>query len=112
MCCHEAMGSTTTIPTPTLADEHNTQLHPGWRVVLLNDDENDYLMVILALQRAAGLSIEVAEMVAAEAHNSGSAVVKRGLDEEDAKIMCGALKKYSRIPQVTPGVDAIPEVDD
>ena len=51
-------------------------------------------------------------MVAAEAHNSGSAVVKRGLDEEDAKIMCGALKKYSRIPQVTPGVDAIPEVDD
>ena len=107
------MGSTVTVPNPDLLRENETMLHPGWRVVLLNDDVNDYVMVILALTKGLlGLSIEVAEMVAAEAHNTGSAVVKRGLDEEDAKIMCGALKKYSRIPQVTPGVEAIPEVDD
>ena len=103
---------TSTVTTPVLDHGDAIQLHPGWRVVLLNDEVNDFVMVILALQRAAGLSIEVAEMVAMEAHESGSAVVKRGLEEEDAKIMCGALKKYSRIPQVTPGVEAIPEVDD
>ncbi|TVR45027.1 MAG: ATP-dependent Clp protease adaptor ClpS [Planctomycetota bacterium] len=102
--------STVTVPKPI--ETTATDLHPGWRVVLLNDNVNDYLMVIFALQRAAGLSVEVAEMVTREAHESGSAVVKRGLNEEDAKIMCGALKKYSRIPGVTPGVEAIAEVDD
>jgi len=106
------MPPTVTITKPKRIDQVDFRAHPGWRVVLLNDDVNDLVMVILALQRAAGLSIEVAEMVAMEAHDSGSAVVKRGQGEEDAKIMCGALKKYSRIPQVTPGVDAIAEVDD
>lgn len=104
------MPSTTTIPKPV--HEDLVQTDPGWRVVLLNDEVNDLAMVIYALQRAAGLSLEVAEMVAMEAHETGSAVVKRGLGEEDAKIMCGALKKYSRIPQLTPGVEAIAEPDD
>ena len=103
---------TTTIPKrPQLDPVKDTAIHPGWRVVLLNDDDNEYAAVVYALQRAAGLSLEVAEMVAREAHEEGSAVVKRGLTEEDARIMCGALRMYSRIPGLTPGVEAIAEED-
>jgi ATP-dependent Clp protease adapter protein ClpS len=84
----------------------------GWRVILLNDDVNDFAVVILALQKAAGLSLEVAEMVAVEAHETGSAVVKRGLNEEEAHLMVVDLKRYSRIEGITPGVDSVAEQDD
>ena len=107
-----AMSPPETVAIPKRERKTHTQRHPGWRVVLFNDDVNAIEMVILALQKAAGLSIEVAEMVAREAHQEGSAVVKRGLNEEDAAVMCGNLKRYSRIPGITPGVTAIPEIDD
>lgn len=77
---------------------------PGWRVVLFNDDVTPFEVVIHALQRAAGLSVEVAEMVAVEAHTNGSAVVKRGLTREDAEIVCGGLRKWTRIDGICPGV--------
>lgn len=101
-----------TVAIPKRERASQSQRHPGWRVVLFNDDVNAIEMVILALQKAASLSLEVAEMVAQEAHLEGSAVVKRGLNEEDAAIMCGNLKRYSRIPGLTPGVTAVPEIDD
>ncbi len=74
-------------------------------VVLHNDDVTPFEVVIYALQRAAGLSLEVAEMVAFEAHDEQCAIVKRGLSEEDALIMCGGLRKWSRIEGLCPGLN-------
>ena len=50
-------------------------------------------------------------MVAYEAHTESSATVRRGLDEEDARIMCGSLKRHTRVPGQCPGVYAHAEQD-
>ena len=100
------MAGTTTIPAPKVAPQPvlDDLSDAGWKVVLFNDEVTPFDVVIYGLQRAAGLSIEVAEMVATEAHQEDSAVVKRGLSEEDAKIMCGGLRKWTRIEGLCPGV--------
>ena len=85
---------------------------PGWKVVLFNDDVTPLNVVVFGLQRAAGLSIEVAEMVAHEAHTEESAIVKRGLTEEDAKIICGGLRKWTRVDGLCPGVHCEAEKDE
>jgi ATP-dependent Clp protease adapter protein ClpS len=100
------MAGTVTIPAPSVVHKKETDVSHGWKVVLYNDDLTPLEVVIFALQRAAGLSIEVAEMIAMEAHRSGEAVVKRGLSEEDARIIVGGLHKWTRIEGITPGVDA------
>jgi ATP-dependent Clp protease adapter protein ClpS len=97
-------------PKPTFA--RDTAPDRGWKVVLFNDDVTPFDVVVFALQRAAGLSVEVAEMVALEAHREDSAVVKRGLSEEDAQIICGGLRKWSRIEGLCPGVDCEAKPDD
>ena len=62
------MAGTVTIPIPKLDIKPETTPDRGWKVILFNDDVTPYDLVVFALQRAAGLSIEVAEMVALEAH--------------------------------------------
>ena len=93
------------VPVPTEVATH------GWKVVLYNDDVTPFEIVILALQKAAGLSLEVAEMVAVEAHRSGEAVVKRGLGIDDANILCGGLRRWTRVEGLCPGVEceALPD---
>lgn len=107
------MPGTRTIPAPQVAPAEPELLpEHGWKVILYNDEFHDFVVVILALQRAAGLSVEVAEMVAYEAHTQGRAVVKRGLEKEDALIICGGLRKWTRIEGVSPGVDCEAVHDD
>ena len=97
------MPGTITAPKPSVPAPVSIT-DPGWKVVLFNDEVTPFDIVIYGLQRAAGLSIEVAEMVAIEAHEKESAVVKRGLSEEDALIMCGGLRKWTRVEGICPGV--------
>jgi ATP-dependent Clp protease adapter protein ClpS len=109
-------AGTTTISAPKIYSQPQqvTDIDPetGWKVVLHNDDVTPYDVVIYGLQRAAGLSLEIAEAVAAEAHNEEAAVVKRGLSEEDAQIICGGLRKWTRIDGLCPGVICEPLHDD
>lgn len=109
------MPDTTVLPSiehrPSRAPEHVAP-DPGWRVILFNDEIHPFDVVVYALQRAAGLSLEVAEMVAFEAHTEGSAVVKRGLEEEDALIICGGLRKWTRLEGRTQGVKCTAEKDE
>lgn len=95
-----------TITAPLLHTEHERDLGSdrGWKVVIFNDDVTPLDVVIYGLQRAAALSLEMAEMVALEAHRENEAVARRGLSEEDALIMCGGLRKWTRIPGVCPGI--------
>lgn len=83
----------------------------GWRVVLFNDDVTPIDVVIHGLQRACGLSEEVAEMVALEAHHEGSAVARRALTQAEAERQAGELTAYTRIPRVCPGVRCRAERD-
>lgn len=106
------MPGTVTIARPKREEQAETAHDRGWKVLLFNDDVTPFEAVIYALQRAAGLSQELAEEVAWRAHDEGSAVVKRGLEEEDARIICGGLAKWSRIEGVCPGVRAEAEPDD
>ncbi len=106
------MPDTVTITRPKKAPKPDLTTERGWKVVLFNDDFTPVDVVIYALQRAAGLSLEVAEMVTMEAHREDSAVVKRGLTEEDAEIICGGLRKWSRIEGVCPGVHCEAQRDD
>lgn len=80
--------------------------------MLFNDEVTPVDVVIFGLQRAAGLSVEVAEMVTLEAQRDGEAVVKRGLTEEDAQVICGGLRKWTRIDGVCPGVHCEAQPDD
>ena len=106
------MPDTVTISRPKRSSKPDTTPDRGWKVVLFNDDFTPIEVVMYALQRAAGLSLEVAEMVTLEAHREGSAVVKRGLNEEDAEIICGWLRRWSRIEGLCPGVHCEPQQDD
>ena len=100
------MAGTTTISAPKAKPQQLTSQDSdtGWKVLLYNDEVTPFDVVVYGLQRAAGLSVEVAEMVALEAHQEESAVVKRGLSEEDAQIICGGLRKWTRIDGLCPGV--------
>ena len=82
----------------------STVLDHGWRVVLHNDDVTPFDVVILGLQKTCGLSEEVAEMIAIEAHESGSATARGGLCQDDAEALCIKLKAATRIPRICPGV--------
>jgi ATP-dependent Clp protease adapter protein ClpS len=84
----------------------------GWKVMLLNDDVTPFDIVVLGLEKVCGMSEEVAEMVAIEAHNEGSAVAKRGLSQDEAEAMCLRLKASTRIPRICPGVGCTAEKDD
>ena len=83
----------------------------GWKVMLLNDDVTPFDIVVLGLQKACGLSEEVAEMIAIEAHTEGSAAARRGLTEEAAEQICVKLKACTRIPRICPGVGCTAERD-
>lgn len=93
-----------TITAPEVLPTISVETGSGWRVLLFNDDVTPFDVVIYGLQRAAGLSVEVAEMVAFEAHVNDSATVKRGLTQEEALIICGGLRRWTRIDGVCPGV--------
>ncbi|HEX3134151.1 MAG TPA: ATP-dependent Clp protease adaptor ClpS [Planctomycetota bacterium] len=105
------MPDTVTIPRPKRSSQPDIIPDRGWKVILFNDDYTSFDVVIYALQRAAGLSLEVAEMVAQEAHQEGLAVVRRGLTEEDAQIICAGLRKWSRVDG-SPGVLCEAQQDD
>jgi ATP-dependent Clp protease adapter protein ClpS len=107
-----AGDSTETLPLPIIKPDKETAPDRGWKVLLYNDDVTPFDVVVFALQRAAGLSIEVAEMVAYEAHSQGEAVVKRGLTEEDAKTICGGLRAWTRVDGICPGVECEAVEDD
>ena len=106
------MPATVTQPlaAPRLVEETSTER--GWKVLLHNDDVTPMDVVVYALQRAAGLSLELAEAVTLEAHREGHAVAKRGLTKEDALIVCGGLRKWSRIEGICPGLQCEAEPDD
>jgi ATP-dependent Clp protease adapter protein ClpS len=103
---------TVTISKPKRNAQPETTPDRGWKVILFNDDVTPLDLVVFALQRAAGLSVEVAEMVAHEAHREGEAVVKRGLSEEDAEIICAGLRKWTRLEGVCAGVRCEKRQDD
>lgn len=84
----------------------------AWKVVLFNDDVHAFDLVIAALMQAAGLSREVAEMVAWEAHSQGQAVAKRMVDRETGARICTRLAELTRIPGRTTGVRSQVEPDD
>ena len=109
-------AGTTTISAPKIRTQPQQQalddIESGWKVVLHNDDVTPYDVVIYGLQRAAALSLEVAEAVANEAHTEEAAIVKRGLTEEDAQIICGGLRKWTRIDGICPGVLCEPVHDE
>lgn len=99
-------------PTATPLLEPVVVTDRGWKVVIYNDDVTPAELVVLGLQKAAGLSLEVADMVMQEAHSQGQATVRRGLTLEDAERMCMSLKKHTRLDGVCPGVDCEPQRDD
>lgn len=102
------------MPDPHARPEQDSSVltEHGWKVMLLNDDVTPFDIVILGLQKVCGLSEEVAEMIAIEAHNEGSAAARRGLSQEDAELLCVKLKACTRIPRICPGVGCTAEHDD
>ena len=106
------MPDTVTIPAPQVVVHREVAPDRGWKVVLFNDDVTPLDVVVFALQRAAGLSEELAEAVTVEAHQNDSAVVRRGLTEEDAQIICGGLRKWTRVEGLCPGVRCEAQLDD
>ena len=102
------MPETQTFEAPDIIVQHQR----GWRVRLYNDDVTPFDLVVLALELAAGLSDEIAEMVMLEAHNEGSAIVRSALTKADAEQMVVRLRQYSHVPGVCPGLHSEAERDD
>jgi ATP-dependent Clp protease adapter protein ClpS len=85
---------------------------PTWRTILFNDDEHPREIVVLAVQQAAGLSLELAEHIVETVERDGQAVVRQGLSQEDAVILAGKLRLLTRAGGRFPGVTATAEQDD
>jgi ATP-dependent Clp protease adapter protein ClpS len=81
-----------------------TKHERGWKVVIFNDDVTPYNLVVFGIQTGAGVSEEVAEMIAAEAHKSDSAVVKSRLSEEKAEVIAEAIYVVTQAQGRFPGV--------
>lgn len=101
-----------TSPITQPVGQQQTVTEAGWKMVLLNDDVTPFDMVVVALQRVCGLSEEVAEMIAVEAHTEGSAIAKRGMSQEGAEAGCVRLRALTCIPRRCPGVNCQAERDD
>jgi ATP-dependent Clp protease adapter protein ClpS len=97
-----ALSGTTVIPKPRT--ETDISLERAWRVVIFNDEITPIDLVVLALQKAAGISLEVAEMITMEAHNQGSAVVRSGITREEGNQICATLVSITRLGGQLPGV--------
>lgn len=69
----------------------------GWRVVIFNNDYSPYDVIVLSIQKGAGLSEEVAEMIAKEAHLNDSAIVKRGLSQDKAEAIAETVTQISAL---------------
>lgn len=97
-----------------LEDEVETvnSTEKGWKIVIFNDDFTPYDVVVLALQLGANLSEEIAEMVCKEAHNSGSAVAKSGLEQEDAEKRVEVIIDVTKFGGRFPGVRCEAQKDD
>lgn len=102
------------MPTPDTKTFHKaeTTTSRGWKVVLFDDNVTPFEIVTYGIQRAAGLSEEVADMITNEAHKSGEAVVRSGLTELQAQKICNALKRATCIPDLCPGVECEAMPDD
>lgn len=82
----------------------NTSSAGSWLVLLFNDEVHDFATVIVALQRGAGLSLELAEAVTLEAHHQGQAIVRSGYSRDEALISCAAIARHSRCHGRFPGL--------
>ena len=87
---------------PELAQD--TKHEKGWKVVIFNDDVTPYDLVVFAIQHGAGLSEEVAEMIAKEAHQTDGAVVKNNLTEEKAEAIAEVIHVLTQAKGRFPGV--------
>jgi ATP-dependent Clp protease adaptor protein ClpS len=67
-----------------IASEIN--LAPPWNVILYNDDVHSFEEVILQVQKATGVSIEMAVEITLEAHHQGRAICFSGSIEKCTKV--------------------------
>lgn len=95
---------------PELAQD--TKHEKGWKVVIFNDDHTPYDLVVLAIQKGARLSEEVAEMIAKEAHESGSAVVRAALSEEKANNIADKIAEITKFGGRFQGVQVEAQKDE
>lgn len=68
-----------------------TRLDTPWVVILYNCDCHTFDEVILQLQKATGCSLELAEIIAAEAHLTGRAIAYSG-ESDDCERVAASLR--------------------
>ena len=75
---------------PIVRQEQDTRLEPRYRILIHNDEVTPYDYVIRILARVFMLSEELAEHVAATAHNNGIAIVLIRPRHEAEKLIAAA----------------------
>ena len=84
----------------------------GWKIVIFNDDFTPYDVVVMAIQKGANLSEEIAEMICKEAHTNGSAVVRNGLSQEDAERRVEIIVDFTKLGGLFQGVKCEAQKDE
>ena len=84
-----------TLTLPDLAERevirHDDDIMSPYIVILYNCDCHSFGEVIMQLQKAAGHSLEKAEMIAMEAHTRGRAIAYSG-DQEECERVAAVLR--------------------
>ena len=75
-----------TIVRPNLDEEETIRQSGPWVVILYNDDWHPFDAVVFQVQKAAGCSLEEAEVITYEAHATGRAVAYTGTQEECERV--------------------------
>lgn len=93
--------ATQVIQTPTTKSDSQKKHHPGYRVLLHNDDYNTMEYVVQVLMEVVGLSEPQAVSVMMEAHTNGIALVTV-CALEHAEFYCEGLRRKGLTSTIEP----------
>jgi ATP-dependent Clp protease adaptor protein ClpS len=90
-------------PDTLIEDDKKTDIALPWNVILYNDDYHTFNEVILQIQKATGVSIEVAFELTMQVHTQGQANCYEGTHTECERV-AAVLREIRLSVEVTQGL--------
>ncbi len=89
------------LPELLEGEEQETEGALPWNVILYNDDVHSFNEVVFQVQKAVGVSSEIAFEITMEAHTKGQAVCYSGT-RDDCEKVAAVLREIELTVEVTP----------
>lgn len=88
-------------PELLIEEEKETEREFPWNVILYNDNHHTFNEVVLQVQKATGVALNVAFEITMEAHTKGQAICFTGTHTECEKV-AGVLREIGLTVEIVP----------